>query len=183
MTAATFEKIVIEFEGCFATQPSMVLCMKAGRDRQDFVRFCNYSSFCSQTAEARNVWLGYTAPVFARRMAEEGLSNDDVLETALTAMRAAFPDEILQVKSFELTRWGSDPCSLGSYSAQKVGCVHCESIEEDLLASTALMDGGLLLAGDYLAGDHIGCCHGAFMSGEAAAGRLLGSRGGTEGEV
>jgi monoamine oxidase len=65
------------------------------------------------------------------------------------------------------TAWGSDPFSLGSYSAARPG--HAEA--RSLLAEP--VSGKLLLAGEACAVHHYGTLHGAWLSGVAAAEHLL----------
>ncbi len=65
------------------------------------------------------------------------------------------------------TAWGSDPCSLGSYSAAKPG-------RADSRAQLATpVSPRLLFAGEACDVNHFGTVHGAWMSGVAAAERLL----------
>ena len=65
------------------------------------------------------------------------------------------------------TAWGSDPFSLGSYSAALPG--HADS----RLQLAAPVSGQLLFAGEACAVHHFGTLHGAWLSGVAAAEQLL----------
>ncbi len=65
------------------------------------------------------------------------------------------------------TGWGRDPHALGSYSAAKPGRAH----SREVLASP--VSPRLQLAGEACSISHYGTLHGAWLSGSAAAARLL----------
>jgi monoamine oxidase len=65
------------------------------------------------------------------------------------------------------TAWGSDPLARGSYSAARPGYAHCrEQLAEPVSPQ-------LHFAGEACAVNHYGTIHGAWISGVAAATRLL----------
>ena len=55
-------------------------------DCVDWCRFYNQSKRCG----GRNVWIGYAAPDFGKRMKDEKLSDEYCLERALGAFQGAF---------------------------------------------------------------------------------------------
>jgi monoamine oxidase len=65
------------------------------------------------------------------------------------------------------TGWGSDPCSLGSYSAARPG--HADCREQLALAVSPRLH----FAGEACSVNYYGTLHGAWLSGVAAADRLL----------
>jgi monoamine oxidase len=69
------------------------------------------------------------------------------------------------------TAWGKDPCALGSYSAARPG--HAEA--RNLLSQPVAPQ--LLFAGEACSVNHYGTLHGAWLSGVAAASRLLPGQG------
>jgi polyamine oxidase len=75
-----------------------------------------------------------------------------------------------QVISSVVTRWDTDEWALGSYSALPPGTPYW--VREEL--GKAVINGRILLAGEYTATDYPSTVHGAYLSGERAARRLLG---------
>ena len=51
--------------------------------------------------------------------AAEGLTDDEIVERCLNALRRAFGDELVPARpvAYRISRWGSDPFALGSYVA------------------------------------------------------------------
>ena len=73
-----------------------------------------------------------------------------------------FLGSLLQVQ-YLVSRWGSDPNSLGSYSCDLVGK------PADLYERFCAPVGNLFFAGEAACIDHSGSVHGAYSSGIAAA--------------
>jgi monoamine oxidase len=65
------------------------------------------------------------------------------------------------------TAWGSDPCSLGSYSAAQPGKADCRMRLAEPVSER------LHIAGEACSVRYFGTLHGAWLSGSAAAERLL----------
>jgi len=76
-----------------------------------------------------------------------------------------------RVRKVEVTRWGSDPWSRGSYSVCRPGQAHARKTLAEPVGDR------LLFAGEHTSSDSFGTVHGAHLSGEAAAGRALGLLG------
>lgn len=74
-----------------------------------------------------------------------------------------------QVTASVVTRWDTDEWALGSYSALPPGTPYW--VREEL--GKAVIKGRILLAGEYTATDYASTVHGAYLSGERAARRLL----------
>lgn len=68
-----------------------------------------------------------------------------------------------------VTRWDTDEWSRGSYSALPPGTAYW--VREEL--GKAVIKGRIVLAGEYTATDYPATVHGAYLSGERAARRLL----------
>lgn len=68
-----------------------------------------------------------------------------------------------------VTRWDTDQWSRGSYSALPPGTPYW--VREEL--GKATISGRILLAGEYVATDYPATVHGAYLSGERAARRLI----------
>ena len=67
-----------------------------------------------------------------------------------------------------VTRWDTDPWSLGSYSALPVGC--SPAVRETLASS--VIAGGIALAGEHVSVDHPATVNGALLSGRRAVENL-----------
>ncbi len=68
-----------------------------------------------------------------------------------------------------VTRWDTDQWAQGSYSALPPGTPYW--VREEL--GKAVIEGRIVLAGEYTAMDYPATVHGAYMSGQRAANRLL----------
>lgn len=78
-----------------------------------------------------------------------------------------------------VTRWDTDPWSLGSYSALPVGTP--PAVRATI--ADAVVGGGLVFAGEHASTAHPATVQGAYLSGRHAAAVLLGDRGGVEGDA
>ena len=100
----------------------------------------------------------------------ESLPDDQIISDAMGVLRkivspSVAPDPI----AFRITRWGSDPFSLGSYSYVSVGCT-----ADDIDALAVSLDSKkVYFAGEATNSEHPSTVHGAFMSGRRAARDLL----------
>ena len=74
-----------------------------------------------------------------------------------------------QLKASVVTRWDTDQWALGSYSALPPGTPFW--VREEL--GKAVIKGRIVLAGEYTATDYPSTVHGAYLSGERAARRLM----------
>ena len=78
-----------------------------------------------------------------------------------------------------VTRWDTDPWSLGSYSALPVGT----SPTVRATIADAVIGGGLVFAGEHASTSHPATVQGAYLSGRQAATVLLDDYGDIEGDV
>lgn len=86
---------------------------------------------------------------------------------------SAMPADVPRPTGRVVTRWLSDPWAQGSYSALLVG--GAASARQTL---TGLIEGRMALAGEYTATDFPATVHGAYLSGERAAGQISQALGG-----
>jgi len=108
--------------------------------------------------------MAYFGGDLSRELEQRG----ELVPFARDELRRAFGVNALQELDGELcTAWGADPFSLGSYSAARPGCA-------DSRAQLAMpVSDRLQFAGEACAIHHYGTLHGAWLSGVAAAERLL----------
>ncbi|KAL3630373.1 putative polyamine oxidase 4 [Castilleja foliolosa] len=92
----------------------------------------------------------------------EKLSDKAAADFAMLQLKQMFPDATEPVQ-YRVSRWGTDPNILGSYSYDAVG--NSEDIYDRLRAPV----GNLFFGGEAVSVDHQGSVHGAYSSGILAA--------------
>ncbi|KAL5213755.1 hypothetical protein ABZP36_002907 [Zizania latifolia] len=92
----------------------------------------------------------------------EKLSDKEAVDMVMSHLKKMLPDAAEPTK-YLVSRWGSDPNSLGSYSCDLVGK------PADVSARFAAPVENLYFAGEAASADHSGSVHGAYSSGLAAA--------------
>uniref|UniRef100_A0A7S4SWC3 Amine oxidase domain-containing protein n=1 Tax=Alexandrium monilatum TaxID=311494 RepID=A0A7S4SWC3_9DINO len=125
---------------------------------------------------ARGHPLGYAVLVcfVTGRFAEElaVLEVQEVEGRCLEALRHAFPaTDIPKPAAVHATRWGRDPCSLGSWTYLAIGSSLADA---SALAQSVGRSGCMAFAGEHCCdgsqeGLDMGTVHGAFLSGQLAA--------------
>ena len=113
------------------------------------------------------VLVGFNAADAAASL--EGLDDRATVAAALEALRRMFGARFPAPMAAQVTRWGQDPFSLGSYSFNAVGT---GPATRRALAGPD-WDGRLWFAGEACAPAHFGTAHGALMSGQAVAQALM----------
>lgn len=109
------------------------------------------------------VLLGFNAADQARDV--ERLSDKDTVAQAHEALRAMFGNAFPAPVDAQITRWGQDPFSLGSYSFNATGT----SPETREALAGEDWDGALWFAGEACEPEYFGTAHGAVLSGKAVA--------------
>ena len=100
--------------------------------------------------------------------ADEQRSDEQLVASLMSQLRAAFGSQIPQPSAWQVTRWASDPLSGGSYSFLPVGAA---ADDYDRLA--APVGDRLFFAGEATHRDHSATVHGAYLSGIREAERIL----------
>lgn len=113
------------------------------------------------------ILLGFNAG--DRGRAIESLSDDQIVGSAMDTLRVIFGKDIPAPDDFQITRWGSDPFAVGSYSFNPVGS-HPRLRRE--LAQPLL--NRLYFAGEATEQNYFGTAHGAYLSGIRGAKEILG---------
>ena len=114
------------------------------------------------------VLLGFHAAHQARAL--EALDDRATIAAAQDALRAMFGSRFPAPVAAQITRWGRDPFSRGSYSFNATGT----SARTRKALSGPDWDGALWFAGEACNADYFGTAHGAVLSGRAAAHAILG---------
>lgn len=113
------------------------------------------------------VLLGFNAARQAREI--EALDDRATIAAAHDALRAMFGSRFPAPVAAQITRWGRDPLSLGSYSFTATGT----SPRSRKALSGPDWDGALWFAGEATHPDYFGTAHGALLSGQTTARTLL----------
>lgn len=101
----------------------------------------------------------------------EKLSDKDIVADIMMTARQMFGNAIPDPIDAQITRWRSDPYSLGSYSFYAVGS---GPQDRKLLAKSEM--GRLHFAGEAQSDLYPGTVHGALLSGREAAARIIKER-------
>lgn len=113
------------------------------------------------------VLLGFNAATQAAKI--ENLDDRATIAAAHDALRAMFSSGFPKPIAAQITRWGHDPFSLGSYSFNAVGTG--PQTRRDLAGPD--WDGALWFAGEATEPDYFGTAHGAYLSGLNVARAML----------
>lgn len=113
------------------------------------------------------VLLGLHAAHEARQL--EALNDKDTVAQAHEALRGMFGSRFPAPQAAQITRWGRDPFSQGSYSFNAVG----SSGQMRQALGGADWGGAVWFAGEATEPAHFGTAHGAWMSGLRVGRALL----------
>lgn len=102
----------------------------------------------------------------------ERLGDAETVEAAMAGLRACFRTPLPSPSGVQVTRWQADPFSRGSYSYVAAGATPAD---RERLAEPF---GRLHFAGEACHARHPATVHGALLSGQAAASRILAAQGG-----
>lgn len=135
-----------------------------GGERGQFPYWLNTLPFTKQPA-----LMTFALGNYGRKF--DGMTDHEAVADALKVPRVMFGDSVPEPKGFVRTRWGADPFAGGSYSFPGPGA------EPDLVRSLAEPIGeSVYFAGEHTSIRYRGTVHGAYLSGVAAARRLLEDR-------
>jgi len=112
------------------------------------------------------ILIAFNAAEYGR--AVEQLSDAEQVAQALKVLRVMFGAEVPEPEHYVITRWASDPFAYGSYTYLRPGG---SGADRDVLA--APMDNKLFFAGEATSREYLSTVHGAWLSGERAAGEIL----------
>ncbi|MEM8601855.1 MAG: NAD(P)/FAD-dependent oxidoreductase [Bacteroidota bacterium] len=112
------------------------------------------------------ILLAFNAGSFARET--EAWSDADVVAGAMEVLRRMFGRSIPEPTGFQRTRWASDVFSYGSYSALRPG------VDEATVRALGNPVGDrLFFAGEATSTEYPSTVHGAYLSGQREAERLM----------
>jgi len=112
------------------------------------------------------VLVGFNAATTGQEM--EKWSDERTVESAMQTLRTIFGSNVPDLIDFQITRWASDPFSLGSYSFNAIGS---NPKMRDELAKP--VNGRVYFAGEATNREYFATVHGAYLSGIRAAKEVL----------
>lgn len=112
------------------------------------------------------ILLGFNAAERGREI--EAWSDRQVVASAMTTLRTIYGADIPNPTDYQITRWATDPFSLGSYSYNPVGAV--PKMRQQLAEP---LEKSVFFAGEASNEDYFGTAHGAYLSGIRAAKEIL----------
>lgn len=112
------------------------------------------------------ILLGFNAADRGRKI--EAWSNQKIVASAMKTLRTIYGATIPEPVDYQITRWATDPFSLGSYSYNPVGAR--PNMRKVLAAPLKKM---VFFAGEASDHDYFGTAHGAYLSGLRAAKEIL----------
>lgn len=98
----------------------------------------------------------------------EKMTNAEIQARVLEVLRIGFGKKVTRPKRMLVTRWGQDPFTYGCYSYGAFG-----SSFDDYREFTSPVNEQLFFAGEHTISKYRATVHGAFMSGERAAGQIV----------
>lgn len=112
------------------------------------------------------ILLGFNAAERGREI--ESFSDDQLVADAMQTLKIMFGNDIPAPVDYQITRWASDPFSLGSYSYYSVNATPAHRTE---LAEP--LNSKVFFAGEATSTQYYSTAHGAYLSGIAAAARIM----------
>jgi monoamine oxidase len=153
-------KLYLSFPNLFWPEESQLIG-NMGPTRGAWAEFYNFAP-----VTGKPVLLGFNAGDYGYYI--EGLSDAQIVADALETLRRMFGKTVPEPAAFRLTRWASDPFAFGSYSYLPPGAT---GTDRDALAEPVA--NRLFFAGEATHRQYPATVHGALLSGERAAKRIL----------
>ncbi|KAK3094971.1 hypothetical protein FSP39_008532 [Pinctada imbricata] len=173
----TVDKVILFFDEPVLGRDIGCLSLMWSSDKKDLSKDGKIANWCRKMSELTAVYgnaiLGWVTGKEALEM--EKLSEDEVTENVMTVLRTFLRrDDLPTPVKLIRTRWGNNPSVLGSYSFVKVG-----SSTQDIrylrepTSATCSEKPVLLFAGEATHESFYSTTHGAFLSGQREAQRIL----------
>jgi monoamine oxidase len=115
------------------------------------------------------ILLGFNAGSYARQL--EARTDQLIVADMMQTLQVLYGDNIPDPDAWQITRWAADPFAQGAYSYLAPGS--STATREALAAPVA---GRLFFAGEATSSNYPATVHGAFLSGEREAARILRQR-------
>ena len=154
-------KLYLRFPDVFwQKRPEWIMHISA--ERGEWCQWFNLYHYIEQP-----ILLAFNAGRFG--LAIEALSDEEMVAEAMVVLRKMYGEDIPDPDAWLITRWASDPFALGSYSSPGVGS--SDQTREMLAEPIA---NRLFFAGEATELNYPATVHGAYLSGQREAKRILG---------
>lgn len=153
------DKLILRFPACFWPKETEWL-EYAGERTGEWALFFNLFKHLREP-----VLVAFNSGRFAREL--ERLPNARIVEECMATLRTMFGASIPSPEAHVVTRWSSDPFSLGSYSYIPVG-----GSGDDMDALAEPIGDRIYFAGEATSRSQYATVQGAFLSGFRAAGEI-----------
>lgn len=127
-------------------------------------RWCEWLNFLPVINQP--ILLGFNAGTYGQQI--ESLRDSEIIKLGLDTLKTMFGINIPAPTDTLITRWGQDPFSWGSYSHIPPG-----ASPADYQTIAQPIDQRLSFAGEATQSDYLGTVHGALLSGQREAKRIL----------
>jgi len=114
-----------------------------------------------------NILVAWSAGKFAREM--QKMEDSEIIDKLMNILNAMFDGKVGKLIDYHITRWATNPFTLGSYSSHGVGC----SSKNRKALATPQWNGSLYFCGEATSVGYFGTVHGAYLSGQRVANHLL----------
>ncbi len=119
-----------------------------------------------QRVANKPILLGFNAADRGREI--EAWSDQQIVANAMQTLRKIYGVGIPEPTDYQITRWATDPFSLGSYSYNRVGTL--PRMRQELAAPLKNL---VFFAGEASEPNYFGTAHGAYLSGLRVAKEIL----------
>lgn len=133
-------------------------------DTNKYGQWAEWVSLARPTGQP--ILLGFNAAAFGREI--ENWSDQKIVDSAMATLRTMYGKDIPEPTDSIITRWGSDPFAMGSYSCDILGST--PEMRNDLARH---VNNRLFFAGEATEYQHYQTVQGAYLSGMRAANEIL----------
>lgn len=158
----TLGKVFLRFPNVFWDNVDWLEYMAAPANRGHWQQWLNVA----RVSGGKPILLAFSGADFAET--SESWSDAQIVESAMTSLRAMYGNNIPAPVDYQLTRWHSDPFAYGSYSFNAVGS--SPTMRNDLAAN---LNKRVFFAGEATQKTLFATVHGAYLSGIAAANGII----------
>ena len=156
ISMGNLNKVHLLFDQVHWPNKSFFGCTEIGT-RGKYVYFFNCAKFYSNCP----ILVAFAIGGFASVM--ESHDDNTIVNDTMRNIRHMFGEDIPDPVAFDITRWGKDKFSYGSYSFRNVG------VSFDFMDNLAKPEGNISFAGEHTSSEFRGTVHGANLSGLRAA--------------
>lgn len=153
-------KIILKFKKPFWNNGTNVI-LYSGQEKGEFRFILNLNCYI----ENSNILVCFLTCEFAKKM--EKLKDEEILELFTSKLKSIYGKSYTDPISHHITRWGSNPFTLGSYSFMKTGCTI-----DDFVEMGKPIENRLFFAGEHTT-EYYSHLHSAFISGERCAKTII----------